>query len=244
MVEKEKTGFAAAEFNSRTALLVGSDGCEKLASAHVLVLGVGGVGGYAVENLVRAGIGRLTLVDGDSVDPSNSNRQLSALTENFHRDKCLVWQERCHAVNPDCQVVIHQKFIRTQADIDELLDSDTFDYAVDAIDEIAPKIDFICSLKSRKIPFVSSMGAGGKLDPGLIGVADISRTSGCPLARVVRQKLRERRIFKGIKTVYSPEVPQRKFGDRKIGSISYLPAIFGCFCASEAILTILGGKNT
>ena len=219
----------------RSRLLIGDENCQKIANAHILVLGIGGVGGYALENLARAGVGKLTIIDGDSVDITNCNRQLSALHSTVGRPKTEVWTERIKEINPLAKVDARQCFLRTPEDIDALLDSTHFDFAIDAIDEFTPKITFILALKRRKIPFISAMGAGGKLDPSQIKIADISKTSGCPLARNVRKKLREYNIEKGVKTVYSPEPPLKKFADRKIGSISFIPAIFGCFCAAEAV---------
>ena len=223
----------------RSSLLIGEENCQKLATAHILILGIGGVGGYALENLARAGIGKLTIIDGDTVDITNCNRQLSALTGTVGKPKTEVWTERIKAINPDAEVDARQCFLRTREDIDSLLDTAHFDFAIDAIDEFTPKITFIVALKKRKIPFISAMGAGGKLDPSQIKIADISKTSGCPLARNVRKKLREYHIEKGVKTVYSPEPPLKHFADRKIGSISFIPAIFGCFCAAEAVNSLI-----
>ena len=145
------------------------------------------------------------------------------------------WRRRITDINPAVAVDAQHRFLRSDAEIAELLDNTHFDFVIDAIDELTPKIAFICALKRRKIPFISAMGAGGKLDPSQIKIADISKTSGCPLARNVRKTLREHGISKGIKTVYSPEPPLKHFADRKIGSISFIPAIFGCFCAAEAV---------
>ncbi len=221
----------------RTGLLLNDEQCRKIRSAHVLVLGVGGVGGYALENLARAGIGKLTIIDGDTVDITNCNRQISALQTTVGRPKVEVWKERIQLINPDAVVDARYQFLRTEDEIKTLLET-PFDFAIDAIDEFAPKIAFILALKRRKIPFISAMGAGGKLDPSQIKIADISKTSGCPLARVVRKKLREHGVEKGVKVVFSPEAPLRRFQDRNIGSISFLPAIFGCFCAAAAIKSI------
>ena len=218
----------------RTGLLLNDEQCRKIRSAHVLVLGVGGVGGYALENLARCGVGKLTIIDGDTVDITNCNRQISALQTTVGRPKVEVWKERIQLINPDAVVDARYQFLRTEEEICSLLET-PFDFAIDAIDEFAPKIAFILALKRRKIPFISAMGAGGKLDPSQIKIADISKTSGCPLARNVRKKLREYHIEKGVKTVYSPEPPLKRFADRKIGSISFIPAIFGCFCAAAAV---------
>ena len=222
----------------RSSLLIGEENCQKLANARVLVLGIGGVGGYALENLARAGIGHLTIVDGDNVDITNCNRQLSALINTVGKTKTDVWCERIKNINPDAEVVPKAQFLRTPEDIENIL-APGFDFAIDAIDELEPKITFIRALKRKKIPFISAMGAGGKLDPTQIKIADISKTNGCPLARVVRKKLREFHIEKGVKTVYSPEPPLKRFADRKIGSISFIPAIFGCFCAAEAVNSLI-----
>ena len=222
----------------RTELLIGTENCRTLANAHVLVLGIGGVGGYALENLARAGIGKLTIIDGDLVDITNCNRQLSALTTTAGQSKTTVWSERLKAINPNLQLDAQFRFLRSAEDIDALL-ATPFDFAIDAIDELEPKIAFICALKKKKIPFISAMGAGGKLDPSQIQLADISKTNGCPLARIVRKRLRDLGITKGVKTVYSPEPPLKRFADRKIGSISFIPAIFGGFCAAEAVNSLI-----
>ena len=222
----------------RTGLILDKDQCRKLKSARVLIVGTGGVGGYALENIARAGVGHLTIVDGDPVDITNCNRQLSALTSNTGIPKVQVWKERIALINPAAQVDAVHRFVRSREEIEAIL-CNGFDFAVDAIDEFGPKIELILALKARKIPFISAMGAGGKLDPSAVKIADISKTSGCPLARNVRKKLREYHIEKGVKTVYSPEVPRKKFADRKIGSISFMPAIFGCFCAAEAVNSLI-----
>ena len=222
----------------RSELLIGEENCRKLANSRVLVLGIGGVGGYALENLARAGIGHLTIVDGDNVDITNCNRQLSALLTTVGQTKTDVWCERIKNINPDAKVIAKAQFLRTPEDIENILSSG-FDFAIDAIDELEPKISFICALKRKKIPFISAMGAGGKLDPTQIKIADISKTNGCPLARIVRKRLRDLGITKGVKTVYSPEPPLKRFADRKIGSISFIPAIFGCFCAAEAVNSLI-----
>lgn len=222
----------------RTRLLLDDAQCRKIRDAHILILGVGGVGGYAVENLARAGIGKLTIIDGDTVDITNCNRQLSALQNTVGHPKVEVWKTRIQLINPDAVVDARYQFLRSEDEIKTLLET-PFDFAIDAIDEFAPKIAFILALKRRKIPFISAMGAGGKLDPSQIKIADISKTSGCPLARVVRKKLREHGVEKGVKVVFSPEAPLRRFQDRNIGSISFIPAIFGCFCAAEAANSLI-----
>lgn len=221
--------------SGRTELLLGAEGVSRLAQCHVLVLGTGGVGGYAVEHLARAGIGKLTLVDGDRVDESNCNRQIAALTSSVGRFKAEILAERCREINPEGIFTAVPRFLRSRGEIEELLDGDDFSGAVDAIDELRPKIEFLLCCRERKLALVSSMGAGGKLSPARISVADIGKTEGCPLARAVRQKLRERGVTKGIRAVFSPEPPLKRNAEGPIGSISYLPALFGGFCAAELL---------
>ena len=222
----------------RTRLLTGEEKFSALTSAHVLILGVGGVGAYAAEQIARAGVGSMTIVDGDTVDITNCNRQISALQNTVGRPKVEVWQERIQLINPDAVIDARHQFLRSEDEIKTLLET-PFDFAIDAIDELSPKIGFLLELKRRKIPMISAMGAGGKLDPSQIKIADISKTSGCPLARVVRKKLREHGVEKGVKVVFSPEAPLRRFQDRNIGSISFIPAIFGSFCAAAAINSLI-----
>lgn len=218
---------------SRTALLLGEETVNKLSQFRVLVVGVGGVGGHAAENIARAGIGNLTLIDGDNVDISNCNRQIIALHSTIGSLKAEILADRCKDINPEGKFTPVTKFLKTPEDIAGILAHD-FDFVIDAIDDIPVKIELIRQLKKRGTPFISSMGAGGKSDPQAIKFSDISKTNGCPLARILRGKFKELHL-KNIPVVYSPEVPLRKFTDRKIGSISYIPAIFGCFCAAAAI---------
>lgn len=223
---------------SRTFLLL-NEKAEKLCDKKVLIVGVGGVGGYAMENIIRAGIGSITLVDGDTVDITNCNRQIIALTGTVGKTKVEVAADRCREINPDGKIIAKNGFLKTTEDISLLL-NEGFDFVVDAIDDVPVKVELIRQLKEKNIPFVSSMGAGGKLDPSQIKSADISKTFGCPLARIMRSKLKEHHIYKGVPTVFSPELPQRSFEHKKIGSISYIPAIFGCFCAAAAISHLSG----
>ena len=226
---------------SRTALLLGDEILPVLAAKRILVVGVGGVGGHAVENIARCGVGHITLVDGDVVDISNLNRQIIALNSNVAQEKVSVLAARCRDINPAGEFVAENRFLKNSDDIAALL-ARGFDFAVDAIDDVPVKTELIRQLKEKNIPFISAMGAGGKTDPAQVQIADISKTYGCPLARTMRSKLKEHGITKGVKVVFSPETPRRTFSGRKIGSISYLPAICGCFCAAEAI-KILCGKQ-
>ncbi len=235
----------------RTRLLVGDDGVERLRAAHVLILGVGGVGAYAAEAVARAGVGRITLVDGDRVEPTNCNRQLPALTENFGRPKAEVVAERLRRINPYAEISGVVEFLR-DGRIDELLDSDCYDYAIDAIDSLSPKVFFLLGCRRRGIPVISSMGSGGKSAPERIQIADISKTYGCALARAVRRRLAGFGVTKGIRTVFSPEeVPRsavRSWRDEEgcmhstVGTIAVMPAAFGIFCASAALRAIVSPR--
>ena len=219
---------------SRTRLLLGEESVEKLSSARILCLGLGGVGGAAVERLARAGVGHLTLVDGDMFSESNINRQLGALDSTCGRSKAEVWKERCLDINANGSFKAVPHFIRSQQDIDELL-SEPFDVVIDAIDELKPKIDFLVSCRERNIFVLSSMGAGGRRDVSQIRVADIGKTFGCPLAKVVRSGLRARGVNKGIPAVFSPEESVPRQPGQPVGSISYIVCAFGLYLAQTAV---------
>ena len=218
-------------WDSRTRRLLGDAAADALAKKHVLVLGLGGVGGYVAEFLARAGVGKLTLVDGDTVAVSNLNRQLPALTTTLGKPKAEVVAERCRLINPAGEFVSVPRFV-TPEEVDALLDSDTFDGAVDAIDDVPAKVAFLLGCRRREIPVVSSMGAGNKLDPEQIKTADISKSHGCPLARAVRRKLREAGVAKGVAAVFSPEVVKTPGA---FGTVSYMTAAFGVHCAAWMI---------
>ena len=219
---------------SRTDLLFGENTALKLAEKKVLVVGVGGVGGHAAENIIRAGVGNAVLLDGDTVDISNCNRQIIALDHTIGSPKAEVLADRCRQINPSGTFTTITKFLKTPEDIAGILDRE-FDFIVDAIDDVPVKVELIRQLKEKNLPFISSMGAGGKTDPSQVAIADLGKTHGCPLARILRGKLLKELRLKGIPCVYSPEPPLRSFTNRKIGSISYMPAVFGCFCASAAL---------
>lgn len=222
------------KYADRTIRVLGKERFERLSRARVLICGVGGVGGYAAEHLVRGGIGSLTIVDGDTVDASNINRQIAALTGTVGKDKCEVLKERFTDINPDINIKTVSKFIKTAEEINALLD-EGFDFVIDAIDDVPAKIELICCCVERKIPLISSMGAAGKLDISKIKEADISKTTDCPLARVVRRKLRERGITKGVRTVFSTEESIPSQGTEKPGSLSHVVSTFGAYCAQTAI---------
>ena len=231
----------------RTELLLGSENVEKLQNANVLVVGVGGVGAYAAEMIARAGVGKMTLADADIVSESNINRQLIALHSTVGREKCAVLAERLRDINPALELTCVSRFI-DESSVDSLLDSAEFDYAVDAIDTLSPKIALIKGTLDRGIPLVSSMGSGGKMDPAALEIADIAKTHHCPLARVVRGRLHKLGIDRGFTAVFSAE-PVREGSviqcdeqnkRSNLGTISYTPAMFGIGCASVVIRGLIG----
>lgn len=223
------------ELQERTLRLLGRERMEKLRCARVLVLGVGGVGAFAAEYLARAGVGELRLFDGDEVALSNFNRQLPAVLPELGRPKAEVLARRFGQVNPYGKFVPEVRFLKPE-DADALAASG-FDCAVDAIDDVPAKCAFLAACVKGGRPVVSSMGAGGKLDPAQVRTADIAKTFGCPLARAVRKNLRELGVTRGIPCVFSPEERAGE-ADRAVGTISYLPAVFGAFCAAAALKMI------
>ena len=231
----------------RTDLLLGSEKLAILKNANVLVVGVGGVGAYAAEMIVRAGVSRMTIADADTVSESNINRQLIALHSTIGRGKCDVLADRLKDINPELELTSVNRFI-TEEDTDALVSSAQFDYVVDAIDTLAPKIALIKSTLDHGIPLVSSMGAGGKTDPTKLEIADIAKTHHCPLARTLRQRLHKLGIERGFQAVFSEEpvregatvVCEEKNKRSNVGTISYGPAMFGIGCASVVIRGLIG----
>ncbi len=232
----------------RTQLLVGESGLEKLLKANVLIVGLGGVGSYAAEAICRAGVGRITIVDGDVIDPSNRNRQLPALSSTHGQSKALLMKDRLLDINPNCNLIVYNEFMAID-NMKEMIINGNFDYVIDAIDSITPKLTLISTCVFNNIKLVSSMGAGGKLDPTQIKVNDISRSYNCNLAHYVRKRLRKYGIRKGVKTVFSTELANPKslmhtdgsnFKRSAFGTISYLPAVFGLTVASVAIRELIG----
>lgn len=227
---------------SRSEIVLGKEGLNKLRNSHVLVVGLGGVGAYAAEMLCRAGVGKMTIADGDTVNPTNKNRQLLALDSTMGKPKVEVMAARIKDINPAMEITPLNEYIRDDRMI-EILDQG-FDYVVDAIDTLSPKIYLIYHTVRREMPLVSSMGAGGKFDPQQVRVADISQTVNCGLARMLRKKLHRLGIREGFTAVYSPEkvdkskvIPVTGETNKasRIGTISYMPAIFGLTCASVVI---------
>ncbi|MBO6186274.1 MAG: tRNA threonylcarbamoyladenosine dehydratase [Chryseobacterium sp.] len=231
----------------RTELLIKEEGVEKLNKAAVLVVGLGGVGSFAAEFLARAGVGKMTIVDGDTVDITNINRQLPALHSTVGKHKVDVVSERLMDINPNLELIKVNEFLNPDR-MAEILDGGNFDYILDCIDSVTPKVSLIIAARRRKIKIVSSMGAGGKSDPSKVIVRDISKTQHCHLAREVRKRLKKEKIDKGIRCVFSDEIQDEdslKMTDGSnykrsfYGTISFLPAIFGLYAASEVINHLL-----
>lgn len=231
----------------RTELLLGEEKLNLLRNANVLVVGVGGVGAYAAEMIVRAGVGRMTIADADKVSHSNINRQLVALHSTVGREKCEILADRLKDINPELQLTTVNRFIKDD-ETDALLDSDKFDYIVDAIDTLSPKLALIKGALDRGIPLVSSMGAGAKTDPTLMEIKDIAKTHHCPLAHMLRKRLHKIGIKRGFWAVFSPEpvregamiLCEEQNKKSNVGTISYIPALFGIGCASVVVRDLVG----
>jgi len=255
VTRNKKNRFAINEQQStsmhwleRTELLLGADKLDRLRSSHVLVVGLGGVGAYAAEQICRAGVGEMTIVDGDAIHLTNLNRQLPALTSSLGQPKAEYLGKRLLDINPELKLHIIQEYIRDDR-IQEVI-AYPYDYVVDAIDTLSPKIFLIHDCVKYGHRLVSSMGAGGKVDPSLIEVADISESRICPLARILRKRLSRFGIKSGFKVVYSSEpvpddvmIPCVGEPNKKttVGTISYMPPIFGCFIASVVIRDLVEG---
>ena len=229
-------------WQERTALLLNPEQMDRLHNARIAVIGLGGVGAYAAEMITRAGVGSLLILDSDNVSVSNRNRQLLALKSTTGRPKTEVMAERLLDINPDLSLTIINEYL-TPENVEQLLAGHPIDFLVDAIDTLSPKIALIRYCVSNKIPLVSSMGAGAKFDMTKIKITDISKSFNCPLAYILRKKLRKEGITKGFKVVYSEELPDREAivpveetnKKSQVGTISYLPAAFGLACAQTAV---------
>ena len=238
---------------SRTELLIGKDGLEKLSKAHVAIFGIGGVGGYAVEALIRSGIGEVDLIDNDTVSLTNLNRQIYATRKTIGQYKVDVAEERILDINPDVKVNKYKIFFTPQTANE--IDFSKFDYVIDAIDTVVGKLEIIERAKKAGVPVISSMGAGNKMHPELFEVADISKTSVCPLAKVIRQELKKRKIKK-VKVVYSKEIPIKPDKNTETyiletemntssrsrhipGSNAFVPSVAGLIIAGEVIKDLI-----
>jgi tRNA A37 threonylcarbamoyladenosine dehydratase len=230
----------------RTELLLGKEAMSRLSKAHVLVAGMGGVGSMAAEMICRSGVGKMTLIDADTVQAGNINRQVPALHSTLDRQKAEVMGERLLDINPDLDLTIVNEFIKDER-IPELLEANP-DYVVDAIDTLSPKIFLIYHCVQKGLKLTSSMGSGGKLDPSQVRVADFADTYNCRLAYVLRKKLRKLDVHGGFKAVFSTEqvsremiIPVEGEANKKstVGTCSYIPAIFGCTLASIVIRDLM-----
>ena len=232
---------------SRTELLIGKKSLEKLAKSHIMIVGLGGVGSFAAEFIVRSGVGEVTIIDGDIVEPTNRNRQLPALATNHGEYKADIMEARLKAIYP--QITIHtiKQFITPEMVAVHL--NNNIDYIVDAIDSITPKITFMVAAYHLNIPIISSMGAGGKMDPTVLSVCDISKTYNCVFAQQIRKMLKvNHQIKRGIECVFSPELPDKtsliltdgtNYKKSAYGTISYMPAMFGAIAASVVIRKLI-----
>lgn len=232
-----------ADWQQRTGLLLGEEKMERLRKAHVLVVGLGGVGAYAAEMLCRAGVGQMTIVDADTVQPTNINRQLPALHSTLGKPKAEVLAERFRDINPDIRLTVLPVYLKDEA-IPELLDSMRFDFIVDAIDTISPKCYLIYHALQRGIKIVCSMGAGAKSDITQIRFADLWETYHCGLSKAVRKRLQKMGIKRKVPVVFSTEqadpnavvlVDNEQNKKSTTGTISYMPAVFGCYLAEYVI---------
>lgn len=219
----------------RTELLIGKEGIEKLKKAKVVIFGIGGVGSFVVEGLARAGIGSFILIDNDEVSESNLNRQLIATTKTIGQAKVEIAKERILEINPNAKVEIHREFFVPESE--EIFDTSA-NYIVDAIDTVTAKIEIIVRANKLNIPIISSMGTGNKMDPTRFEIADIYKTSVCPLAKVMRKELRARNIKK-LKVLYSREEPIKQAERTTPGSISFVPSVAGLIIAGEVIKDII-----
>ncbi len=227
----------------RAELLMSNKGIQKLRNSNVLIIGLGGVGSFASEFIVRSGIGSLTIVDGDIVDSTNRNRQLPALVSTIGKYKVEVVGGRLLDINPKLNLTKINEFLIPER-MEEVILSRNFDYIIDCIDSVSPKVDLILIAKKNKIKILSAMGAGGKVDPTKVKIRDLSKTKVCPLAKNIRKRLKKRNVDKGIRCVFSTEVNDHNslqitdgtdYKQSYYGTNSYMPALFGLYAASEVI---------
>lgn len=236
---------------SRTQLLLGDDTTITLMNKNVLIVGLGGVGGICAEMIARAGVGSLTIVDGDTIDLSNNNRQILSMHSTEKQSKAQLMAHRLRDINPSIVLIAHSEYIE-QERIIEIIAANKYDYVVDCIDTLKPKVALIKACVERNIPIVSALGAGGKVDPLQVQVADIADSYKCKLARYVRKLLHKEGIVTGVTVVFSPEeidsekviVTEKAYPKKSIiGTVSYMPAIFGCLAASVVIRALTKAEN-
>ena len=238
--------MSVENWQERTELLIGKNKINKLYNSHVLVVGLGGVGAYAAESICRAGVGEMTIVDGDSFHLSNKNRQLPALESTIGKFKAEVLGKRLLDINPNLKINIIKEYIKVEGMIEIL--NKPFDYVVDAIETLAPKVSLIYHSLQKDLKIVSSLGSGARLDPTKVTIKDISKSYNCRLGFFLRKRLRKLGVTKGFKVVFSEDVADKNAvmvdepGENKkstVGTISYMPPIFGCFCASVVIRDLI-----
>ena len=235
-----------AEWTERAELLFKKEGLEKLKNSHVMVVGLGGVGSFAAEFIARAGVGKMTIVDGDVVDITNINRQLPALHSSVGKPKVDIVGDRLRDINPELQLIRLKEFLSPERAY-ELVTTE-YDYVLDCIDSITPKLNLILSARRKKVKIISNMGAGGKFEASKVRVADISKTDVCPLAKTMRKRLRKEGVSKGVKAVFSVETPDESslkmtdgtnFKKSFFGTNSWMPALFGLHAAETVIRQLL-----
>ena len=246
----DTSASSAPHWLQRTQLLLGEESIDQLKNLHVLVIGLGGVGSYAAEFLARAGVGRMTIVDGDTVDITNTNRQLPALHSTVGQAKAEVMATRIRDINPDIDLRVINSFLGPE-EVRNLITPE-FNYVFDCIDSIQPKQDIVVTCKQKGIRVVSSMGAGGRIDPSQVRVADISETYNCPFAQQVRKGLKRKGVRRGVTVVFSSELVDistmmltdgSKFKKSFYGTCSYIPALFGLHMASVVVKDIAAEKQ-
>ena len=235
-----------AEWTERAELLFKKEGLEKLKNANILIVGVGGVGSFAAEFIARAGVGKITIVDGDVVDITNINRQLPALHSTVGEPKIDVVGNRLMDINPELELTKIKEFLSPERAFEIV--SDEYDFVMDCIDSVTPKLNLIIAAKRRKVKIISSMGAGGKMEASKVQVADISKTQNCFLAKAIKKRLKEVKIDKGVKVVFSSEIQDesslkttdgKNFKKSFYGTNSYMPGLFGLYVAETVIRHIL-----
>ncbi|MEZ4853965.1 ThiF family adenylyltransferase [Flavobacterium sp.] len=238
-----------AKWQERAALLFKPEGLEKLTNANVMIVGLGGVGSFAAEFLARAGVGKMTIVDGDTVDITNINRQLPALHSTVNQPKVTIVGDRLLDINPALQLIRIQEFLSPERAFE--LVTNEYDYVLDCIDSVTPKLNLILAAKRKKVKIISNMGAGGKFLASRIKVKDISKTDYCPLAKNIRKRLKKEGISKGVKVVYSDERPDydsvkrtdgSNFKKSFYGTNSWIPAAFGLQAAETVVIDLLERK--
>jgi len=236
-------------WQERTIQLMGQEKFARLENANILVAGMGGVGSMAAEMICRSGVGRMTIIDGDTIEPGNINRQIPATHSTLHHNKAVVMGKRLKDINPGLDLTVIREYIGEER-IPEILET-TYDYIVDAIDTVSPKISLIYHAVQRGLKLVSSMGSGGKVDPSQVRVVDFGESYNCKLAYLLRKKLRKMGVHEGFRVVFSPEQVHREMIVRieeepnkksTVGTISYIPAIFGCTLASVVIRELVDGQ--